>query len=336
LFLAPLMIRNAILTGDWRGGNNTPITMPISQLAAAAPRVLWHLILGDGTLAQLRFPLSLMALGLVGIAVAALRARSARPTPPIWQLVSWRLLATKKGIVAAALLIYSIGIAAIALRSPISYSPRMYIPVLPHIIALATCGVAAITRRLAGGYSRQLSASIVLLLVGYVAGHSVSRASSVGPDIFEKTQKALLVPDGGGPSIKQRLDAGLKPGQIIAATNGQPAGYIMNRPTLSIVGHPFSRITWDALALRKEMDRFGATYLLVFRDPALDPVLQQSPFLAALAAGQAPAWLLPAGSNPDVCVYRFAKTIPDSVDEVGPQPGMLPCAVESTHSVARR
>jgi hypothetical protein len=51
----PLMVRNTLLVGDWRGGNNTPATMPISRFVADTPRIMHHLILGDGVISRLWF-----------------------------------------------------------------------------------------------------------------------------------------------------------------------------------------------------------------------------------------------------------------------------------------
>ena len=141
LLVIPLMIRNEILVGDWKGGNNTSVELPIKTFVLMSAQVPFHLILGDGTLKQLKFPTILMSLGLIGLCIVACRSRASHSV--------WRLLAGKKGLVLSAFLIYSIGIGAIVLRSPVSYSPRMFVPVLPHLIGLTTCFVAFGMRYLA-------------------------------------------------------------------------------------------------------------------------------------------------------------------------------------------
>jgi hypothetical protein len=308
----PLMVRNVILVGDWRGGNNIAASMPISRLVTDTLRVLHYLILGDARLSRLWFPMVLMSIGLVGLCVIGRRAKAARRLASIREVLSLLPRVTNGTIVLAAFLIYSTGIAAIAVRSVISYSPRMYVPVLPHMMALLVCGVAFLVRRLpAGAYSRLVPATVLCLLLGDVIGNSISRIS-LGPDQYEKTQEALLRPDEAGRSIKQLLDRELKPGEVIAATNGQAAGYALNHPTLSLVGRPFSLVTWNALELRTELARFAVTHLLVFRDTGLDPVIGQSQFLGGLAAGQSPPWLRLAGFNRDIYVYRVQMSGPDT------------------------
>jgi Dolichyl-phosphate-mannose-protein mannosyltransferase len=303
VFFAPVIIRNVTLIGNWRGGNTVPGATPVPELVIATPRILHHLLFGDGTSSQLRVPMLLVSIGLVGMVGACLVWL--RATAPFQQVLSWRPPLTKAGIVLAAFLIYSFGIAAIAARSVISYSPRMYTPVLPHLIALITCGVAFLIRRLpAGNYSRSVSiAMVVCLLSGYGIANVISR-TSVGPDAYEKTEKALLEPDETGRPLKQRIEQELTRGEVIAATNGQAAGYVLQHPTISLVGQPYSRMNWTASTVRAELIRFGANHLLVFRDAALDPVIQESPFLGELATGKAPAWLPLACLNRDVYVYR--------------------------------
>jgi hypothetical protein len=144
---------------------------------------------------------------------------------------------------------------------------------------------------------------VLCLLVGYGIANAISR-TSLEPDSYERTEKALSQPDEAGRTIKQRLDQELTPGEVIAATNGQAAGYVLQHPTLSLVGRPYGRVNWNATAVRAELVRFGATHLLVFRDAALYPVIQESQFLGALAAGQAPSWLRPVDLNPDIYLYR--------------------------------
>lgn len=309
IFLMPLMLRNIALTGDWRGAATTPLATPISTLAIHTPKLVYHLVLGDARLSQLWFPIVLVSIGVVGITVGGLRGKVDLSIPKL-HLLSWQCVPlTKKGLVAAALLIYSSGIAAIAASSIISYTPRMYVPVLPHLIALLTCAVTFLIRRLAPGHiSRPIAITAVLcLLLGYTAGNYVSR-SSVGPDIYEKTTEALRRPDTSGLSIKQTLDQELTPGAVIAATNGQAAGYALKHPTLSLAGHPYTLMPWTASTLHLELVRFRATHLLVFRGADFDPIIEESPFLAALSAGQAPQWLQPAAFNQYVYVYRVQST----------------------------
>lgn len=297
LVVMPVFIRNVMLVGDWRGGNNTPAAMPVGKLAVNSARLMFHLVLGDARMGQLALPAIVISIGVVGVCIVARRSFPAS--------FSGRLLLAKQGIVLAAFLLYSGGIAAIALRSVIEYGPRMFVPVLPHLIALAVCFAAFVLRLpSARNYPRWVHLTIVLcLLLGYTVGNFISRASPQ-LDTFEKTEEALLQPDETGHSIKERLAHELEPNEVIAATNGQAAGYVLAHPALSLVGRPYDLVPWSEPVLHKQIDRFGVRHLLVFRDATFDPVVEESQFLGALAAGQAPPWLRLVNENQSVCVYQ--------------------------------
>ena len=91
---------------------------------------------------------------------------------------------------------------------------------------------------------------------------------------------------------------------MIAATDGQFVGYLLQHPTLSLVGRPYSFMPWDEAGLRTQMTVFHASHLFVVRDPNLDPVVQESAFLAALANRKSPSWLEQVVCNRDLCLYR--------------------------------
>jgi len=307
LLLSPLMVRNVVLVGDWKGGNTTPAAKSALTMLASTPALVHHWLHGDGEVSQLWFPLTLVVVGLIGVCVVALRGPVIEAVK-LGGLVSIRRwLPTNWGIVLTAFAVYGAGVAVVATRTVTEYSPRMYIPVLPHLIALIVCAVAFLMRRLPlDSYGRSITVAATLcLLAGYLSANAVSWGSRL-PDARQRTEAILLQPDDGGRygSIKQIIDQEFTPGEILASTNGQAAGYVLGRPTLSLVGRPQSLATWDERAVRAELARFGTSCLLVFRDAALSSVVKQSPFLGALAAGQSPSWLQLIGANEGVCVYR--------------------------------
>jgi len=303
--IAPLAIRNTMLVGDWRGGNNTPFSISPVRLAINGIRAFIHTVLGNGTARQLVPAAAIAFVGIVGICVVALmrppKSPSAvlearRPTEGWWVLL-------------AASSIYLGGIAAIAFRSVISYDSRMYLPVLPQLIALCVTGVDLAIRRVPqNGWLRSAGPGIaVCLLLGYCVANGLSGVRRRA-DGLQETQRALMEADATGLSVERRLGRELEPGEAIAATNGQMAGYILRRRTLSLVGLPYGRMPWNEHTLRTEMSRFGTRYLLVFRDAALDPVVQQSQLLAALGDGRATPWLRLVSSTRDLCLYRAVAT----------------------------
>jgi len=301
--IAPLAIRNVMLVGDWRGGNNTPFSISAGRLAINGIRAFIHTVLGDGTARQLTLAATIAFAGIVGICVVALwRAPKSSPVVP-----EARRLAAGWRVLLSASSIYLGGIAAIAFRAVISYDSRMYLPVLPELIALFVMEVEVAIGRQRGWLRAAGPGIAACLLLGYCSANALSGAPSRA-DGFQKTKQALLQADATGLSVERRLGQELEPGEAIAATNGQMAGYILKRRTLSLVGLPFGRMPWNEHTLRTQTSRFGTRYLLVFRDAALDPVVEQSQLLAALADGRATPWLRLVSATRDLCLYRTVST----------------------------
>jgi len=300
LMMLPLICRNIRLVGDWRGGNNIPASMPVWTVLREFPAVMYHLILGSAAASQLRIPTVMLALGILGLGVVWGLARRAAPdsvsttwAPPFPATIN-----------LASVLIYTGLIAALATRSVVGCEPRKFVPFLPSLIVLVACGVAVPVRRMTSpARSRLASPVILLIMLGYAWGNVVSRLSA-GPDEFALTKAALQTTAADGRTIGQLLDRELRPGEVIAATNGQACGYIVHHPTLSLVGPHYSLLRWNAGDLRGQLARFGAVHVVVFKDANLDPVVADAPLLSGLSAGRAPQWLQLDGCSSQVCLYR--------------------------------
>jgi hypothetical protein len=313
LFLTPLLVRNMILVGDPRGGNNTPVSRPVMRIVGRTPGIFYQLIMGSG---QSWFWVALFASGLIVLCLIAFRAGAVKPLIPAGQGHSQVSAAPGWRIVLASLLIYVAGISAIAVRTPISHTSRMFLPILPHCIALAICGLAILIRRVpAGAQSRTAFAAVLLCALPGYAMSNILAGTSIEADNYQRTVAALLVPDDNGRSLKEILRQELKPGEVIAATNGQAVGYILGHPTLALAGRPYTLLTWNALELRTQLARYRAAHLLVFRNAGLAPVIDQSAFLRKLAAGQPPSWLRVAAFNRDLYLYQVELDSFDAADE---------------------
>ena len=303
LLLLPLMVRNVTLVGDWRGGNNTPVHVPLSEVAKSTPALWFHLLLGNGTLVQNRVPLLLIAAGILLSAMWMIggtwrRRRGLR-------LAGHEGLGLGIGIVAVSVVVYGGGIFFLALRSVIAYSPRMYVPLLPHVLALVVCGLAYFVAQVPRG---RLGNTVRIGIVGFLlAGYTGANATMVfqgEDDTFLKTEALLQELGRGGDSVKKFL-LELPPDTVLTATNGQATGYITRKRTLSLVGSPYSKHEWTETTLREVMQEFRSAYLVVFAQPDLDSVIIDSPLLHELSEGNAPAWLESVEQTPRLHVYRL-------------------------------
>jgi hypothetical protein len=141
------MIRNLALVGHWRGGNNTGAVKPLASFLSETFSLWYHLILVNDSMTQLLIPTVLVLIGLTGLAFAWFRTQAAARLVSLREMFSSLYRLQDRQI----FLVYSAAIAFISLRSVISYRPRMYVPVLPHFIALLACTVAWVIQRIPRG-----------------------------------------------------------------------------------------------------------------------------------------------------------------------------------------
>jgi|GEM_PF-2603625 len=303
--IAPLMVRNHLLAGDFRGGNNIPAPLHAGQVLAQAQRALFHLALGDASASQLRIPLLLLAAGIAGFGATIAAARAGKRGGVRRELLSCASLKSYTGIVLAALVIYAAGLGATSALSIVDYGPRMLVPAIPLLIAVLVCGFAVFARLVPAGAGARQAGAVFLMcaLAGYAAANAVSHRS-LGPDAYDMAAAALAAPDETGASLGLRLSRELSAGEVIAATNGQAAGYVLKHPAISLLERPYRRTPWRESEVRAYLERFGVRRLLIFRNPDADPAVRESPFLRELAAGRAPSWLRPAGFNRSVYLYH--------------------------------
>jgi hypothetical protein len=106
--------------------------------------------------------------------------------------------------------------------------------------------------------------------------------------------------DSGTP-LREWIEATIPKHALVVANEGQATGYVLQRPTVSLVSRHFSAQRWTADAVEAVMTRFGARYLIIY--PSGETV-NDSSFLTALANRQWPAWLTPVASNEGAIVFQ--------------------------------
>jgi hypothetical protein len=311
LVIAPLMVRNHRLVGDWRGSNNSEARSPASLVVAETVRSACDLVLGAGTRQDLLAPVALLGFGAGGLCLLGFRRRTGSSADRPKEAVRMRANVL---IVLAAAAMYAAGIVAVCFNSMLVCAPRYLLPVLPHAIALAVWGASWTIRRVPPGTAPRTVALALAMcaLAGYAGANIISCRLPVR-DRFLETERALAEPDASGQSLRLLVERELAPGEVIAATNGQATGYVLGHPALCLAEQPYTTLAWTEAELRKEMARFGASLLLVFRSGSLDQVVEMSPTVRALAGGRSAPWLHPVAFNRHVYVYHAQPQAPQNL-----------------------
>jgi hypothetical protein len=310
-----VVARNLLLTGTWMGGNGKTVIRPLWSVVRRLGFSAGDMLLGAS--GWLRPPWHFRVYSL--LAAATLAGATAMTALLAWAFFRRGSTRAAGGrwpaLVLLCATVFCLGTFYAGATTVISFGVRMFVPVLP--LALLLLG-AALTHAWGAAAARlavRRNALLAVLAVAY-AGVNLATVRHLDLDTPHVAAARALegaMPDGG--SLASWIARAVPPDAVIASTVGLPTGHLLHRRTLATVNDTFSDLRWTADVTRTEMQRFGASYLVLFpealRGPTsrpgapepLGPALD-SPFLRALAAGDCPSWLELAARNERAMIFR--------------------------------
>jgi hypothetical protein len=298
-----LMARNVLVSGTWRGGNELQVSNPLHRVLVDFVRAQMHLLFGEHAMTFGLWEVLLLAgvMGLCflfvwlllrdGLAGAAALLRVDEP---------WALLFT-------CATVYSAGLCYAGLRTVISFGTRMFLPVLP--IYLLLLGLALhwlLSRTEFRGGQIWFRFTVCILVIGSIGVNARNLK-----DPRQISRQAYLSglfaePAADGQPLFDWVNLHIDPAAAIAAQDGQETGYLLNRRTLALVESEYSSERWECAEVRKQMDRFGASYLLLYRHPDhTSHLLEESRFAAQSVSGLPSCGFAVAAENSDVRILRI-------------------------------
>jgi hypothetical protein len=309
---AGLMLRNVVTVGTWKGGNDMAVHNSVKTVAADYVRAHFHLLLGVHAVKVEAFAGLLVAgvLGLVLLALAAVSKRGAQPqrTPNAAAL-----------LVGFCILIYSAGMFYAGLSTVISFGTRMFLPVLPVYLLLLGMGLHWLTLGWPAR-SRIVSPMLIALLIATAGYAGVNARDFLEPHTLAPHQILATLyaqPTAGGQPLLEWVDANIRTNDVIVATDGQATGYLLHRPTISMIGAHYSPVRWECEEVKKQMQRFTSSYAIVYKPPStpsLTPsdgfLLDESRFVAAAAMGEPPCGFVAAAENSAVRILKLGAAEP--------------------------
>jgi hypothetical protein len=259
--------RNLLLVGNWRGGNEKAAShefLPVLYDTARAINGIFlvgpgHAPYGGTFVARALCP-GLFYLGMAWITWNYLRYRTASPSPES------KLKGTAIDLLLLVL-VYSACMFYAGLTSVISYSVRMFVPLTPLLILLLGLALNEMMQVLPrADASRRLS---LFLLIGSFIPYAFLNLSALrNPPLLDVSVLAGALDSTGSAAKSARAVIRELVGQdgVIVANNGQAVGYVLQRPTLSLVGQEFSTVEWNESTLRATVQRFHVAAVLIVGD----------------------------------------------------------------------
>jgi hypothetical protein len=291
------MVRNAVIAGTWRGGNDLVVHTPITKVLHDTASIGYHLFFGASPHVGIGTVISIASV----LVIALLLRRNSGMMGPVWSDASVLLLLLVGGYAAAMMY------AGMTTMIIFNYSTRYFLPMLPELLLLGVA-VAAYVWPLQTDSARR-RATIVLgavALCGY-AGQNIREMQR-----FDYRPEHLLIasyymePTQEGTALGDWVARNIPPESVIVATDGQASAYALHRPAISLVSPRMSHGKWDENQVRQTMAAFHARYLITYPGISDESASEQreSEFLHDLVQGEHPAWLVPAAHNSHVAIFE--------------------------------
>jgi len=298
------LLRNELLVGNWKGGNEKAVHHPFASVLRDFLIWMHHLLLGGIAAARVGWLEALLAggvlaLGIVLVAALMRRRRRAltRKTPCLGprSLLCWYVA------------VYCGGMIYLGITSVISFDTRMFYPLLPPLLLLLMCGLQSGEPP---SYPRSAARAAFLIglsaaTIGYLCIHARSYCAPLGPAPDEIVARELSGMVSPGVTMQSWIASNVPADEVVIANQGQASGYVLRRKTLALASPQYSDQRWNAAAIDHVMRTYDARLLILYGGDAGDDVLRDSPFLAALAGGlPPPGWLVLAAHSRGITVFR--------------------------------
>lgn len=306
VFVMAGVVRNFLFAGNWHGRDELGVSNPLLPVLLQTGRALNALFLGVGTgssaaggtfIPKVVFS-ALFALGIALLAWRRWRDRSTSTEP-----------AATNGLGIDILLLtatYTACMLYAGLTSEISYgTARNFVPLVPLILLLFGSVLRILVPNCGQRGIRLPLAALAICLCSYVYLNLLVIRKPLADQATAVAERL----DAGGESGRSARAAILNrvgPRGVVLANNGQAVGFVLGRPTISMVGPAFSRIVWDEETVRATIERFHIAEVVISAPAQGQPDNDDdipSPFVRQLAQGRAPAWLRLQQQSGSVLTY---------------------------------
>jgi len=293
------MIRNAMIAGTWRGGNDLVVHTRLSKVLHDTASIGYHLFFGfSSTHLGIGAVIAVLAVLAIGILMRGSAAKCAiREFDPATLL----LLMVVGGYVAG--MIY-LGMTTMII---FNFSPRYFLPILPELLLLGAAGAATAWHLQTDLRKRRAIGVLAVIALCAYAGENIRdlQRYDVHPEHLLVAGYYQEATPEGRP-LADWVEKNIPTNSVVLATDGQASAYVLHRLTISLVSPQMSHGKWDENEVRQTMAAFHARYLIAYPRASDEsaPEQRESAFLHSLAQGEHPYWLVVATRTSDVVIFE--------------------------------
>lgn len=302
-FLAAGFIRNFLLVGTWKGGNDKHVDGSLTDALQNLLRIFYQLLFGGSvkaTLGAFEVLIIICTLALTLLAIHAIFFGRERP-PSGSQMQH----PTPKSLTVLMITIfvgaYSAAMVYAGVTTVITYSSRMFFPLLPALALAAAMAVDSIL------ISSRKEISTLLLTVLIICYGAINARNILVPHNTERHEQLDLILGStlsdNKKSLKTVLTEGTHPEQTIIANSSNALNYVLDRRILAIPFREYSSKEWSLDTLKMLAKQYSSRYLVLFKDD--QQILTDHAFLLSLGRGTHPKWLQPIYISNDVALYEI-------------------------------
>lgn len=196
-------------------------------------------------------------------------------------------------------------------------SDRYLTPLLPFVIALFAIATERLLRNSHHGgigVRRQLAACLVVLFAGTLLGQwqvvNAERHWYRIDDRYRTMLRALQAPLNSA-TVYRHLRDSVTDQHPVLASEGQLLAAMLERPVLGLPEDRYTRRHFDEHEVRRLVAHYGVNYVLFFPRPSGPGSIieHNQPFMALLAARQAPDWLELVSDGPRLQMYAVRRDV---------------------------